>query len=294
MPMNDEELSVFLHHLLHTPEMQSLWAIRDAGMPVFAHSVDVAMLALDAFWAWQEEHGPMQPLPVVLGSLVHDLSKASARRERQAWRATQPTNPARRHYAGPPSHSTLMRYAPHQAVFEAADVLARVERDTGISLPVDDLEAVRHIVAAHHGPWGGVRPQTAEAALVHACDLYSSRHHRLSPWDANNLLPLLDQGHSLTRAAQLLGMSYGVARQRLAEACQAEWVDSVEELLLVWRRREYVVTGPEERQAERELARRLIAQARQAPDCLLEHPVIRDMRPDKFPQTCQVYDNAER
>jgi hypothetical protein len=277
--MNTEELSFFLHSLIHTPDMQSLWSIRDAGMPVFAHSIDVAMLALDAFWAWQEEHGLMQPLPVVLGSLVHDLSKASARRERQAWRAAQPTGPAHSRYAGPPSHSTIMRYAPHQAVFEAADVLARVERDTGISLPVDDMEAVCHIVAAHHGPWGGVPPQTPEAALVHACDLYSSRHHRLSPWDANDLLPLLDQGHSLTRAARLLGVSYGVARQRLAEACQAEWVDSVEELLLVWRRREYVVTGPEERQAERELARRLIAQARQAPACLLGHPVIRDMRP---------------
>ena len=292
--MTDEELSSFLHHLLHTPEMQSLWPIRDAGMPVFAHSVDVAMLSLDAFWPWQEKHGLMHPLPVVLGSLVHDLSKASARQERQAWRAAQPTNQARSRHAGPPSHSTIMRYAPHQAVFEAADVLARVERDTGISLPVDDLGAVRHIVAAHHGPWGSVRPQTLEAALVYACDLYSSRHHRLSPWDANDLLPLLDQGHSLTRAARLLGVSYGVARQRLAEACQAEWVDSVEELLIVWRRREYVVTGPEERQAGRELARRLIEQARQAPVCLLEHPVIRDTRPDRFSETCQVYDNDER
>jgi hypothetical protein len=60
----------------------------------------------------------------------------------------------------------------------------------------------------------------------------------------------------------------------LRRACQAEWVDSTEELLATWRRRGSVATGDEAAHGQRTAIRRMIAYAGEAPDCLLRHPAF--------------------
>ena len=55
--------------LLETPGMRARWDADDRGMPVFVHSLDVALLALDRASRLDRE-------VVALAALVHDASKA--------------------------------------------------------------------------------------------------------------------------------------------------------------------------------------------------------------------------
>lgn len=253
-------IAPFLEALVATPHMQGMWSIRNGGVPVFVHTIDVVMLALDSFPDWQERHGRLDLLSVVCGGLLHDLTKVNARDTRG-----QPTHI---------SHSDMMRLDPMAAVGEAMAALAVVKETTGISLSPAESELAAHIVASHHGPWGSVPPQRAEAVLIHQCDLYSARVHRTPPIDANDVLQLIDSGLSRSAAARMLGVTPPLVAKRLAEACRAEWVDSAEDLLAIWRRRGHVVGGSEESLAQREVVRRRAEQAAVAPRPILEHSVF--------------------
>jgi hypothetical protein len=237
-----------------------MWSIRNGGVPVFVHTIDVVMAALDELPQWQERHGPMDALSTVVGAMLHDLTKVNARETRG-----QLTHL---------SHSDIMLLHPMAAVGEALDALASVKDATGISLSDEERDLVGHIVASHHGPWGSVPPRSPEAALVHHCDLASARFHRTPPIDANDILQLLDTGISRSAAARILGVTAQIVSKRLNEACQAEWVDSPQELLGIWRRRGRVVGGSEEALANREMIRKRAAQAESAPQPILEHPAF--------------------
>lgn len=251
----------FLTALVATPHVQSMWNVRNGGIPVFVHTVDVTMLALDAFGDWQERYGDMDLVATVVGALLHDLTKVSAH--------------ATRGQLTHRSHSSIMLVDPAAAVVEAHSALFAVREATGISLDRRELDLAGHIIMSHHGPWGSVPPQCAEASLVHHCDLYSARYHRTPPIDANDVLQMLDTGISRTAAARILGVTLQVVNNRLAEACEAEWLESTDELLAVWRRRGQVVGGAEEVVAHREIIRLRLAQAETAPAPFLEHQTFR-------------------
>ncbi len=258
--MLTEHAAPFLSALLKTPQVQAMWNLRNAGVPVFVHTIDVAMLALDAFDDWQDRHGPLALMPTLVGALLHDLTKVTAR--------------ATRGQPGHVSHSTIMLLDPLAAVVEAKGALAIVSDETGIALNDAEMDMTSHIIMSHHGPWGSVAPRCPEAALVHSCDLYSARYYRQPPIDANDILQLLDTGLSRAAAARILGVTAQLVNKRLAEACRAEWLDSPDELLAVWRRRGYVVAGSEEAIAQRQHIRRRAEQAALAPQPILEHPTF--------------------
>jgi hypothetical protein len=176
------------------------------------------------------------------------------------------------------SHSAIMLTDPMAAVVVAQDALDVVRDATGIALAKSDMDMVSHIIMSHHGPWGSVPPQCAEASLVHQCDLYSARYYRQPPIDANDVLQLLDTGITKTAAARVLGVTMQTVNKRLDEACHAEWVDSSDELLSAWRRRGYVVAGSESAVAQRAHIRLRAEQAAAAPAPLLEHPVLATWR----------------
>jgi hypothetical protein len=251
----------FLSQLVTTPHMQAMWNLRNGGVPLFVHTIDVAMLVLDAFDDWQERHGAMDLVTTITGALLHDLTKVTARATRG-----QPTHL---------SHSNIMLHDPSAAVAEAHAALRVVRDATGIVLDRKELDLMAHIIMSHHGPWGSVAPRCAEAALVHYCDLYSARFHRTPPVDANDILALLDAGHSKAAAARVLGVTTQTITKRLEEARRAEWLDSPAELLAVWRRRGHVAAGDEDAIAHREEIRLRAIQAEAAPQPLLEHRVFR-------------------
>lgn len=245
--MQPAQRDALLTALLLSPRMQSLWDVRDRGMPVYAHTIDVALLCLDRVPPGSELDTPA----ILLAALIHDYSKLPL-----------PEIEGR-------SHSYLMRNMPGVAAAVSLDLLADAERRSGVTLDDDRREHIRHIVAAHHGQHGKVRPRTAEAHIVADCDFESSTEYRLAPFDANDILPLLSEGYRWGEAAALLGVGRELIKTRLREACLAEGVREWIHLLPIWRARGGVTVGSRRHQERLARARRVSRLARQVPDCLL-------------------------
>ena len=245
--MADRALIALVEAVVTAGPMRALWQIRDRGMPVFAHTIDVALLSLSAFPEWRERFPCLNLRAVTIASLLHDLNKVSARE------------------GGDASHSKVMSTDPGQALPEAIDVLQGAQWQTGVQLAADDIDHIWHIIVSHHGRWGKIQPRTPEAALVHQCDFQSATTHRLTPVDASDILPLLDQGLRWREVAARLEVTTSVVRDRLREACRAERLADALELLRIWRQRGYVVTGTLERMRHFEEARAALEEARLAP-----------------------------
>lgn len=243
--MHLPDRDALLSSLLLSPRCQALWDVRDRGMPVFVHQLDVALLAIER----RLPHHDVDAL--VLGALIHDASKMPRPDE-------------------PRSHSLLMRADPDAAADVSMELLADAERRSGVAVDAALREHVRHIVLSHHGKHGRVQPATSEARLVVACDLYSGTHHRLAPIDANDVLPLLAEGYRWKEAAALLGTGRELVKTRLREACEAEAVREWVELLPIWRARGQVATGDAAKVRHMAGAKQVTRLAHQVPDCLIE------------------------
>ncbi|MBI2864623.1 MAG: HD domain-containing protein [Chloroflexi bacterium] len=240
--------------LLVTPQVTDLWQVQDAGMPVFVHTIDVVLLAIEKVTDWSfsdGRYGALDLAAISIGSLLHDLTKATCRAHRQY------------------THSWVMSNQPELAVKEAMDALDAAQLATGLSIDCQLAEHVSHIVASHHGQWGKVSPATPEAALVHWSDVFSSQHHRLSPVDANDILPLLADGLSKTKAGKRLGISSSTVKSRLLDACAVEGLSSIDHLVDLWLARGRVRSGSPERMAQLKRARWLMEEASNANQMIL-------------------------
>ncbi len=249
--MTEDELDAYLRALVASPKLQSLWQVKDRGMPVFAHTVDVTLLCLEAFPRWRERNPGLDLPAVVVGALLHDLSKLAARQ--RPWR----------------SHTQIMTCQPSLAVAGAVEVLDDIAAEHGLRLTPSRVDLVKHIVASHHGRWGKVHPRTPEAFLVHSSDYYSAVHHRLAPVDANDILPLLGEGYRWQQVSARLGVGRAVVKARLEESCRAELVRDWVDLLALWQERGSVRAGSPERICQLARARLVIELARVAPDSLM-------------------------
>ena len=247
-----DDLCRLLAALIDSAQVRSLWSVHDRGMPVFAHSMDVALICLDAYPDWRERYPGFRLDVVLLGCVLHDLSKASAR------------------FGNGRSHSHIMTHEPSLAVAEAVGVLEEACGTAGVRLDPDDVDHLWHVIAAHHGRWGKVTPQTPEAMLLHLADNRSALHHRIAPVDANDILPLVEQGYKWPLIGEKLGVTRGIVKARLDDACLAENVRSPSELLDLWRERGEVLPGDGERVRQIARARYVVDFARRCPDALLE------------------------
>ena len=221
-------------------------------MPVFAHSMDVALLCLEKYPDARERFPGFRLDVVLIGAVVHDLTKFSAREGHG------------------PSHSQIMISEPSIAVDEAMVALDDAQNASGVWVDDEGIDHVWHVVAAHHGPWGKVKPQTPEAYLLYHSDNYSATHHRIAPIDANDILPLLHRGYSWSQVGAILETGRVTIKSRLQEACRAENVRGVSELLVRWLERGEVLTGDPRRIGQLERARFVVEFARRCPEALLD------------------------
>jgi hypothetical protein len=247
-----DEFCRLLAAVVERPRVRALWSVADRGMPVFAHSVDVALLCLDAYPEWRGRYPGFRLDVVVLGALLHDLTKVGARRE------------------GGLSHSQIMTSNPSIAVREAMAALDEAQDVAEVRLDTEGVDHLWHVIAAHHGPWGKVKPQTPEAYLLFRCDHYSATHHRTAPIDANDILPLLQQGYRWTQIGAALGVGRALIKARLQEACRSERLRTPSELLERWRERGHVLAGDPEQARQVERARFVVEFARRCPAALVE------------------------
>lgn len=255
--MSADDFCRLLHELVGSPRVQALWHISDRGMPVFAHTVDVALLCLDAYPEWRERYPGFRLDVVLISCMLHDLTKVSAR------------------HGDGLSHSRIMTDDPALAAMEGLAALDEAQMATGVCLDPEGIDHVWHAVAAHHGRWGKVMPQTAEALLLHQSDNYSAMHHRIAPFDANDVLPLLQRGYRWAQIGDLLGVGRAVVKARLQDACRAEGLRSSSELLERWITQGSVRTGDSERTRQIERARYVVDFSRRCPDALLDQ--VRDV-----------------
>ncbi|MBI4321754.1 MAG: HD domain-containing protein [Chloroflexi bacterium] len=250
--MSIKALESLVTTIVASEKVQGLWRIRDRGMPVFVHTIDVVLLCLEAFPEWRERYPKLNLEAITVGGLLHDLTKLSARESHIR------------------SHSTIMKEMPEQAISEAVDVLDAAQLVTGPVLSPEEVDHIWHIIVSHHGVWGKVQPHTPEAALVHQCDLHSAMRNRCSPVDANDILPLLNRGHRLAVIAAQLGVGTSVVRMRLGEACRWEHVPDWPGLLEIWLKRGHVVCGGLDRMRQMERIKLLMKLAAEAPGPILE------------------------
>lgn len=257
--MNLEAFCSLLGALIRTPRVQSLWAISDRGMPVFAHSMDVALICLERYPSVRERFPGFRLDVVLLGAVLHDLTKLSARSGHSL------------------SHSRIMTDEPSIAAGEAMSALDEAQLAAGVRLDDEGIDHVWHVVAAHHGPWGKVKPGTPEAELLFHCDNFSAMYHRTAPIDANDVLPLLARGYRWAQVGELLGVGRSIVKARLQDACRAENVRDSSELLARWREQRSVIAGAPDQVERITRARFAVSFARCCPEALLERvrPVLR-------------------
>lgn len=249
--MTADEYCSLLRTLISSSRVQSLWNVADRGMPVFAHSMDVALICLEKYPEARERFSGFRLDVVLLGAVVHDLTKFSARE------------------GDGPSHSQIMTYEPSIAVAEAMSALDDAQASAGVWLDGDGIDHVWHVVASHHGPWGKVKPRTPEACLLFEADNYSATRHRTAPVDANDILPLLERGYRWAQIGTIIGVGRAVVKSRLQDACRAERVRSSSDLLERWKERGPVLTGDADRMSQIERARYVVDFARRCPNALV-------------------------
>jgi hypothetical protein len=249
--LTSAEFLRLLDALIQSPPVQDLWNVEDRCVPVFAHSMDVALLCLDGYPDARERFPGFRLDVVLLGSVLHDLTKASARLGQGK------------------SHSHIMINEPELAVAEAMTVLDAAQATAGSRLDAEGVDHLWHVVASHHGRWGKVSPATPEAYLLAHCDNVSATQHRIAPIDANDILPLLDLGYRQVEVGARLGVNKSVVKARLRDALQAERLPDQKELLEVWRERGFVVPADPERTRQIERVRFLLDFARRCPEALL-------------------------
>lgn len=226
--------------------------------------MDVALLCLDRYAEARERFPGFRLDVVLIGAVLHDLTKLSAR------------------VGDGPSHSKIMTSQPSIAVEAAMAALDEAQSRAGVHLDDEGIDHVWHVVAAHHGPWGKVKPRTPEAELLYRSDNYSATHHRIAPVDANDILPLLQRGYRWPQIGSMLEVGRAVIKARLQDACRAENVRGPAELLTLWAERGNVSTGEQRQIDQIERARFVIDFARHCPGALVEK-----VRP-LLPRPCDV------
>ncbi len=248
-----------LHSLIQSRPIQTLWTVSDRGVPVFAHSMDVALLCLDGYADANDKIPGFRLDVVLLGAILHDLSKASAR-----------------HGQGH-SHSHIMTHNPSIAVAEALTVLDIAQNDAAVWLDREGIDHLWHVIAAHHGRWGMISPQTPEAWYLHDCDNYSATHHRIAPVDANDIIPLSEAGYSWTQIGEKLGINRSTVKTRFEDSCRAEGLRTPTELIARWREQGAVAIGDADRTRQIERARLVVEFARRCPVALVAR--VREVLP---------------
>lgn len=250
--MTSDELLHLLGTLIESPPVQDLWKVDDRCVPVFAHSMDVALLCLGAYPEARERFPDFRLDVVLLGSILHDLTKVTAR------------------LGNGKSHSHIMTNEPEVAALAAMSALDAAQDAARVWLDPEGIDHLWHVVASHHGRWGKIAPSTPEAYVVAHFDNVSATQHRIAPIDANDILPLLDQGYRRVQAGERLGVNKSVVKARIQDALRAEHLADQNELLAVWRERGFIVPADPERCRQIERVRFLIDFARRCPRALLD------------------------
>lgn len=228
----NQKIKIFLEELLNEEAVKELENFSDQGVKITAHTYDVFILSVNeikkTYASFFKAGTDLDLFSIIVGIIIHDLSKGSLRKNEENI-----------------SHSQIMLKNPDYVVKETENLIEKIEERTGLILKNKVKKNIIHIVVSHHGKWGKVNPSTKEARLVHWADMYSAKHHRINPVEANEILKGFERGESLVEVSRRFKCTTGVIKDRLKKSKQELKLGSTKQLLNYFRKNKKVPIGDE-------------------------------------------------
>lgn len=220
----------FIESLMDHPMVKELDAIDDQGVKVSAHTYDV----LRIFQSELEKNSKnlesaskkLDFFSVVVGIIIHDLSKGSIRKE-----------------GDPISHSQMMIKNPEYLIKESEKIIDEIEEKLFVKLKKSIIKNIIHIVVSHHGKWGKIQPGSREAHMVHKADEYSAKYHRILPIGADKILKLMSEGVALEEVHLKLNCTSGVVKDRLKRSKDILGIKNLKQLQSYYKKNRKIPLG---------------------------------------------------
>lgn len=230
MHKKNEKTRMFLEELLKHPLVTQMELVDDQGVKVSTHTYDVLEVTANEitrdFGSLRRASTKIDFFAIVIGIIVHDLSKGSIRINGEIM-----------------SHSQMMLKRPEYIMKETEGVISEVEEATGLKIKADIVKNICHIVISHHGRWGKVRPSTREASIVHKADVYSAKYHRINPIGADDILKLMIEGMNIDEIAEKLDCTTGIIKDRLKRSKQEMVLKNNKQLIAYYKKNNRIAIG---------------------------------------------------
>lgn len=222
----------FVAKLMKHPMVKELDNIDDQGVGVSTHTYDVLKTCQEEmereFKNLENAAKKIDFFAIVVGIIIHDLSKGSIRKEGEKT-----------------SHSQMMLKNPEYISKESEKIISEIEKEMGLKIKKTILKNIAHIVVSHHGRWGKVQPGSREAHLVHRADEYSAKYHRILPIGADKILKLMSEGVPLEEVHLILGCTTGIVKDRLKKSKDALNLKNIKQLQACYKKNRKIPLGDE-------------------------------------------------
>lgn len=220
----------FIEELLNHQSVKDLELFDDLGVKVSIHTYDVLKVCTDEigrdFKNLELASKRLDFFAIVIGVIIHDLSKGIIRRDGEDL-----------------SHSQMMIKNPDYIGKETEKILTEIEENIGLKIQKNILKNIIHIVVSHHGRWGRIQPGSREAHIVHKADEYSAKHHRVTPVGSDKILKLLSENISLEEIEKIFNCTSGIIKDRLKRTKQELGIKSTRHLISYYKKHKKVPLG---------------------------------------------------
>lgn len=229
MTKNSEAIK-FIKLLLKHEMILDLDKQDDQGVKVTTHTYDVLKISFEEikrdFVDLKLAKEKVDFFSVIVGIIIHDLSKGSIRKTDEIL-----------------SHSQMMIKKPEYIIKEAENLLSEIEITLNLKIEEKIKKNITHIVISHHGKWGKIEPNTREAHIVHRADMYSAKYHRINPIGADKILKLMDEGLLLDEIAKRFNCTTGVIKDRLKRSKDELRLKNTKQLLGYYKSKKRIPIG---------------------------------------------------
>lgn len=222
----------FIEELLKHPKVIELENHDDLGVKVSVHTYDVLKSCeqeiLKEFKKIRLAAEKIDLFAVVVGVIIHDLSKGSIRKKGEE-----------------NSHSQMMIKNPEYISKETEKILDEIGEKVGYMIKKNVLKNILHIVLSHHGKWGKIQPGSREAHIVHKADEYSAKHHRINPIGSDKILKFLEEGFTVEEICEKMECTSGIIKDRLKRTKIELNINNTKQLIAYYKKHKSVPLGDE-------------------------------------------------
>lgn len=261
----------FINLLLDHELVLNLQEFDDQGVKVTTHTYDVLKISFDEirrdYRDLKEARERVEFFSVVVGVIIHDISKGSIRKANEKL-----------------SHSQMMIKKPEYIMKETDLVLSDIEIKLNLKIEEKIRKNIIHIVVSHHGKWGKIQPNSKEAHIVHRADMYSAKYHRINPLGADKILKYMVEGMNIDEISKKFDCTTGVIKDRLKRAKQELRLKNTKQLLGYYKNKKKIPIGDDfftKRVRETEKLIKAV-EKKGFKNLILENPLLNYLEDDKI------------